>query len=183
MKTVVWSVRAKHAPAVVRYCKNCGMKSEFESSERFRVNAQQKKLDVWLIYKCLQCDSTWNLTILSRVSPGSIPPEQLHRFQNNDGDLAMRCATDYALIKRNGGRATMPEVEVLGEAVDLKEPTRLHIIPQYPVEIKLASLLRCQLGISRSAYDRCCASGSIRCVSGHDLKKGKLLTEMVLELA
>ncbi|MCD8268591.1 MAG: DUF1062 domain-containing protein [Parabacteroides sp.] len=33
------------------------------------MNSQKRNLDVWLIYRCLECDSTYNLTILSRTKP------------------------------------------------------------------------------------------------------------------
>jgi len=66
------------------------------------VNGQKKNLDVWLIYKCTVCNTTWNLTILSRIAPRSIPPELLTGFHENDPDLANRYANDAALIKRNG---------------------------------------------------------------------------------
>ena len=33
------------------------------------MNAQKRNIDVWLIYRCVECDSTYNLTILSRTKP------------------------------------------------------------------------------------------------------------------
>jgi len=66
------------------------------------VNAQKKTLDVWLIYRCSVCGATWNLTVLSRVAPRSLPPELLRGFQDNDPDLAARYASDRALLKKNG---------------------------------------------------------------------------------
>ena len=89
-------------PTVIRYCRKCGIRTEFASTESFRVNAQRKSLDVWLIYKCIKCNTTWNLTVLSRVAPGTIPPEMLRGFHDNNTDLAMIYATDKTLIKRNG---------------------------------------------------------------------------------
>jgi len=96
--------QASHAPAAVRYCKRCGIKTGFISSGAFRVNAQRKNLDVWLIYKCSACKTTWNLTVLSRVSPLSIPPELLRGFHENDPDIALSYANDIALIKKNGAK-------------------------------------------------------------------------------
>jgi len=52
--------------------------------------------------KCTKCNTTCNLTILSRVAPGAIPPELLRGFHENDTDFAMIYATDKTLIKRNG---------------------------------------------------------------------------------
>ena len=102
MKRKDRTAQAENAPTVVKYCKKCRKKAEFASSGAFRVNAQRKSLDVWLIYKCKKCNTTWNLTILSRVASGAIPPELLCGFLDNDTELAIRYATDIALIKRNG---------------------------------------------------------------------------------
>ena len=52
LRTVVWEVQYQTPPPAVRYCKKCGSQKEFVSSGQFRVNAQRKYLDVWLIYKC-----------------------------------------------------------------------------------------------------------------------------------
>ena len=75
----------------------------FISSGRFRVNAQKKSLDVWLIFKCSVCDSTWNMTVLARVNPRSISPDVLRGFHDNDPDLALHYGLDRGLIKKNGG--------------------------------------------------------------------------------
>ena len=170
------------APTVDRHCKRCGKKTAFASSGLFRVNAQQKSLDVWLIYKCATCDTTWNMTILSRVSPQSIPPELLESFHDNDAAVAMIYASDVALIKRNGGEPGSPVVEVDGPDVDLSIPVRIHMVTEHPTEIKLMALLRGKLGLSRSQLDRMCKDGTIRCLPEQDMKKCKLAGEIILEI-
>lgn len=69
MKKITWEVEYISRLPVIRYCKKCGKKTEYICSGLFRVNAQHKYLDIWLIYKCSNCDSTWNSTIYSRVNP------------------------------------------------------------------------------------------------------------------
>ena len=49
---IIWDIRYCDLPAVLRYCKKCRKKSEYICSGEFRVNAQQKVLDILLIYKC-----------------------------------------------------------------------------------------------------------------------------------
>lgn len=46
-----WIVTPQRLPAVIRRCPKCGQKTEFENSGRFRVNANGRLLDVWLIYR------------------------------------------------------------------------------------------------------------------------------------
>ena len=96
MKNRIRPAQLTNAPAAHSYCKHCKRKQPFICSGRFRVNAQKKSLDVWLIYKCLICGATWNLTVLSRVNPRAIPLELLQGFQDNDPELAAR----YALGKK-----------------------------------------------------------------------------------
>jgi hypothetical protein len=96
------TAQAENASIVVKYCKKCKMKAKFASSGLFRVNANRKNLDVWLIYKCIKCNTTWNLTVLSRVTTGSIPQDLLTGFHENDIELAKHYASDVALIKRSG---------------------------------------------------------------------------------
>ena len=83
------------------------MKAMFASSDLFRINANRKNLDVWLIYKCMKCNTTWNLTVLSRVTAGSIPQDLLTGFHENDIKLAKHYASDIALLKRNGAELVM----------------------------------------------------------------------------
>ena len=99
--------REENASTVVKYCKKCKTKTDFTSSGLFRVNANRKKLDVWLVYKCMKCNTRWNLTILSRVTTGSIPQDLLAGFHDNDIELAKHYASDVALIKRNGAELLM----------------------------------------------------------------------------
>ncbi len=175
-------MRIRNAPTVVRHCKKCGAKQPFRSSGAFRVNAQRKILDIWLIYKCAKCDTTWNLSILSRVHPQSIPPETLRGFLGNHPELALRYAMDSGWIRRNGGEPGLPEIEVWGEPIDISEPTRLRIVPQYPLTIPAATILRSKMGLSRSALDRLCADGTIRSALDEDLRRCKLSGEIIVEI-
>ena len=134
------------------------------------------------IYKCSVYDTTWNLTVLSRVNPCSILPKTLQRFYNNDPDLVMVCASDISLIKKNGGEPGLPAVDIDGITVDLTEPVRIHLSVNQPTEIRVLSVLREKLGISRNEIIRMCDSGRLRCVSGKDITKCKLADEIVIEI-
>lgn len=182
MKNVIWTARYLSTPTAVRYCKHCGAKTTFASSGLFRVNAQQKALDIWLIFKCAKCDTTWNLTLFSRVNPHCLSPNLLQGFHANDFELAMQYATDAALIKRNGAELGIPEVEILGEEIDLTEPIHIELTAEWPSEYKTAAALRSKLGLSRAEFERLCESGKIVCVSGQNLKKCKLSGTIIIEI-
>ena len=56
------------------------------------MNANGKRLDAWLIYKCRSCDSTWNRPILERRHVSTIEPRLLAALQASDPDLCRRLA-------------------------------------------------------------------------------------------
>ena len=73
---------------LVKNCPKCRKKTAFICSGKFRINAQKKLLDIWLIYKCSVCGKTWKASVFSRLAVASMPTKLLERFQNNDPDLA-----------------------------------------------------------------------------------------------
>lgn len=183
MKTILWQVEYTTCPAVMRYCKKCGAKTDFVSSELFRINAQQKNLDIWLIYKCAQCGSTWNLTIFSRVSPRSLPADMLEEFHGNDQSLARRYALDAALIRQNGGIPGLPGYKVTGRNVNGGETARVRIAPPCPSDLKVSAVIRQKLGLSRREWEGRLETGQIRSVSGLDLQKSRLQGEILVEIS
>ena len=75
-------------PEVIRKCPKCKKKTHFINTKRFRINANKNRIDVWLIYQCKKCKSTWNMTIYERVNPKKINSIEYEKFLNNDEDLA-----------------------------------------------------------------------------------------------
>jgi hypothetical protein len=141
----VWRVTALATPRVLRRCPRCDAERPFASSDRFRVNAQKKRLDVWLIYRCETCEDTWNLTVHTRVTPDDIG---LTPYQDNDITLAWRCAFDARLLARAGACASWPvpftvEASALSGLVTIDMP--------HPVGVRLDRLAAVALGVSRTA--------------------------------
>lgn len=87
--------------SVIRNCSGCGRKTHFVNSKKFRVNANGNKLDVWLIYRCVKCRHTYNLTIYERKRASAISKEEYERFLCNDEELAEMYGRDIQLFKRN----------------------------------------------------------------------------------
>ena len=104
MKTIRWRVAAAGAPTALRPCGACGAEAAFASTGQFRVNAQKKRLDVWLVYRCTTCGSVWNCAVTSRRGAKSLDGGLLERFSGNDPELALACALDVSLLKHNGAR-------------------------------------------------------------------------------
>ncbi len=86
----------------VRYrCSGCRKKMEFVNTGKFRVNANGNCVDVWLIYQCIKCKHTRNLTIYERMKPDRIPQEEYQLFLENDEGLAAEYGNDISFLKRN----------------------------------------------------------------------------------
>ena len=162
-----WRVLALRPPRALRPCAGCGGIRPFDPSGRFRVNAQKRRLDVWLVYRCARCDGTWNLEVLARVRPDAVDPEQLSRFHANDTEAALAVAFDTARLARAGAR-----VEAVGgyrvERADGPWPgpheggpaVRLELAT--PCAVRLERLLAAELGLSRAALRRLVEEGKLR---------------------
>ena len=174
MKTITWRVEAAAAPLAVRPCGKCGADAAFESTGAFRVNAQKKRLDVWLIYRCATCGSVWNSAVASRANPKAVDPGDLAGFQGNDAGLALRCALDAQLLKCNGARRGKVVFAVAGPDLEEGEAYRVEIDGGGLAGVRLAEVLRAKLGVSRSGLERLVETGCVRLVDGRDVLSAKL---------
>jgi hypothetical protein len=147
---VTWRISPERTPCVLRACARCGEPRRFGSSDRFRVNASGRKLDVWLIYRCERCDFTWNLTVVERSTPEAIGPERLRAFHENDRDTAWRCAFDEALLGRAGARID-GDVPVRVERAPLPVGTiAIRFEVALGVKVRLDRLLAAELAVPRA---------------------------------
>lgn len=180
MKKIVWEVRYISPPAVLKHCKKCGNSTEYISSECFRVNAQRKSLDIWLIYNCKKCKTSWNMTIFSRVNPQSLNLNLLEKFHSNDKELAMKYATNIEMVKHNGGGIIIPEYEINGKDFSLDDFIQLQITVPYPIPIKVSNVIRKKLNLSKKQYEEMIASERIKSAFGQDLQKCRLNGDIVI---
>lgn len=97
---VLWTIAPARAPQPKLFCSRCDAIRSFESSGRFRLNANGKRLDAWLIYKCDACDDTWNRPLLDRAPVGGLSGDLLQSLQSNDQRLARKIAFDVADLAR-----------------------------------------------------------------------------------
>ncbi|GAB3497305.1 DUF1062 domain-containing protein [Amycolatopsis cihanbeyliensis] len=95
-----WMVIPICLPLVRRRCHTC-TSERFRASGKFRVNANQKLIDAWLLARCTACGETAKLTFLERMNVRSIQPELLDRLHDNDPGLTAELLQDPALQRRN----------------------------------------------------------------------------------
>ena len=142
VRQIQWIIEPKTAPLYRRRCPKCGCMRSFCNSEKFRVNAHAKAVDVWLIYKCTHCDSTWNISLYSKTNPKAISRELFQRFLDNDRRLAWDCAFSRDVMRQNqitleeGGA----ELELAGERI---------LNPERPALIKVEYPFACEARVMR----------------------------------
>ncbi|MEX1657089.1 DUF1062 domain-containing protein [Streptomyces pseudovenezuelae] len=95
-----WVVMPTCLPLVLRRCHTCAS-DRFRADGRFRVNANHKLLDIWLLVLCTTCGETAKLTVLERTHVRSVRPELLDRLHDNDPALAAELLQDPVVRRRN----------------------------------------------------------------------------------
>lgn len=182
MKKLLWEVRLLSPPSAIRYCKACGKNTEFLCSESFRINAQQKHLDIWLIYHCAGCNTTWNLPLYSRIHPGKLPPNRLERFYQNDPALATEYAANTSILKQNGAKIGKLNYQITGSLPDWSEATQVVIHCKFPIKLKFSAILREKLSLSRDQLTQLADRGVIQCPDGQNPARVCLYGKIALRL-
>lgn len=185
--TYIWKVIPSSQPSVIRSCPKCGGHSEYESTGNFRVNANQSHIDVWLIYQCSKCKSTWNLELLSRVNSNTIKKELYLKYLGNDPELARYYAFDIATHSRNKSVLYYGNInyDIEGDRIalsELKESIRIEIICEYPLDLRLDKLLCRQLGLSREQVKKLSSTGKIDAEGIKDISKAKIKNGMLVNI-
>ena len=96
------TVVSSSTPTITWRCPSCHRPEAFASSDRFRANANGKLVDVWLIYRCVRCDATKNITVVERTPVRRVDPDLLRAAEANEAAVARRLARDVDLLRRNG---------------------------------------------------------------------------------
>lgn len=150
---VVWRVVPLEPPRVLRHCSRCERTCPFASTHKFRLNAQQRHIDVWLLYRCVHCDTTWKREIMARRRPQEIEAGLYQRFLHNDAATARSYAFD------TGGLPCESDADVRVErpAIDTDGgggPLRILLCVAHPTSVRLDRMLASELGLTRSELGR-----------------------------
>jgi hypothetical protein len=158
-----WVVMPTCLPLVVRRCSACASE-RFRANGKFRVNANHKLIDAWLLVLCTGCGDTAKLTVLERTQVRSVRPELLDRMHDNDPALAAEVLRDPVVRRRNRvaldwdgawrlatGGADLPDREVIDVSVRFAAP-----IPVRPVR-----LIAEGCGLPRAEVERLIEEGKL----------------------
>lgn len=151
---VRWTVVPQTAPQPWIACNGCGGQRPFKSSGKLRLNANGKKLDAWLIYKCTSCDKSWNRAIFERRSRRDFEPGVLDALQSNDANWVDRFAFDMDGLRCKTRRIDeFPDCEISKTVLrHCNDPANIQIslsVP-LPTALRLDRLLANELDLSRS---------------------------------
>src|ERR1700722_896249 len=96
-----WVVRRTRLPLLSLRCVDCRAQSATAGEGRFRVNANGKLLDVWLLVRCVSCDRTSKLTVHERAPVRSFDPAGLDGYHASDPELVASTLLDPQFARRN----------------------------------------------------------------------------------
>ena len=185
--TITWKVKVKNTPLLIKKGSHCDS-DRFYCSDKFRMNAQKKNIDVWLIYRCVKCDNTCNLTLLSRSKPDLIDKTLFQSFSMNDKDAAWKYAFSTEMERKNNLRLDYGSVEYevvpdtsLEDLLNLSnEVIKIYIKCEFEFDLKLSSLIRRCFSLSANQVKRMFDDGIIT-ISGnkppqkHKVKDGDMI--------
>jgi hypothetical protein len=184
-RKALWVVRELGLPAIVTACVSC-RSTRHHPTGKFRVNANGKLLDVWMLICCQQCGRTSKIPVHERIHVRALEHERLLMFENNDPAMVRHLAMDAALA----GKAVYQldwsgtwELETDMPFHELgRDPAPLEVVIRFelPAPIPIEKLLTAGFGLSRSAVRRMVDSGRIRLPMAIDAKAREDFTLFVI---
>lgn len=165
----IWEVKAKNTPLLKKKCNHCNS-NRFQCSDKFRLNAQKKNIDIWLIYRCVKCNNTYNMTVFSRIRTESISKEIFKKFSENNTEIAWQYAFSQEAIMKNNAEADWESVEyeisfqnLTIESLINRESDMISFQIQCPFDfnMRISTIIRTCLGLSSSKLNLLLASGAV----------------------
>lgn len=187
---VRWTLTPKTSPQPWIACSGCGCQKPFRSSGKIRLNANGKRLDAWLVYKCIDCDKTWNRTLFERRTVQDLGPSTLEALQGSDPEWVRAQEFDLDGLKRKAKRIDEPLDVIIRKQTILAASgwtlLDIEISAEFPVNLRLDRLLASELAISRSRLQALRDGGKLRAhpdrndVFRHKVKDG---VRIILDLS
>ncbi|MFB8084854.1 DUF1062 domain-containing protein [Streptomyces sp. col6] len=158
-----WAVMPTRLPLVLRRCHACASGS-FRPYGKFRVNANHKLLDAWLLALCTGCGDTTKLTVLERAHVRSVPPELLDRMHANDPALAAGLLQDGVVLRRNHVALDWTgawRLDTGGDARPDHEAIDVSVRFGARIPVRPLRLIADGFGLSRAEAERLLADGKL----------------------
>ena len=170
-----WVIRELGLPAIVKACVSCRF-TRHHATGKFRVNANGKVIDVWMLIRCEQCGRTAKIPVHERVYVQALERDRLLMLEGNDRSMVRDLAMDRSLAAQAAYRfdwtgtwkleAGMPSERGREDQGPLEVIVRFRL----PAPIRVEKLLMTGFGLSRSVVRDMVASGRIRLPMAIDAK-------------
>ncbi|MGH7287114.1 MAG: DUF1062 domain-containing protein [Myxococcota bacterium] len=164
LEIAVWRVEALALPTPLEHCARCAQPRSFVCSERFRVNANGGRLDVWLLYRCPACEGVRKLRVLRRARVAEIARAELDGYQADAPRLVRRWA--FA----NGTSAPLP-YRVIRPPLPECGALSARIVQPEPCGVRWDRFLARELGWSRGRVARAFREGALSLHPGASLAR------------
>ncbi|SHE41523.1 DUF1062 domain-containing protein [Pedobacter caeni] len=183
VKKFTWEVTPVNTPLYKKKCSKCRNSKLYYCSNKFRLNSQKKNIDVWLIYRCVNCDDTTNITILSRTKPGLIDKDLFRKFSDNDEETAWKYVFDADTIRRNRMEFDYSNVEytIIHDHTTLQDIGNMtedliefEVKSSFNLDLKLSHVIRKGFDISLNQLEKMLGAGVITVMPLCVLKKCKV---------
>jgi hypothetical protein len=151
-----WAVRRTRLPRLVLRCVDCPSERATTGAGRFRVNANGKLLDVWLLVNCVTCDRTSKLTVHERIAVSALPATRLAGYTANAPSFVAEVLLDPATARRNRFTLDWDGCWEL-HAPPVPEnawPWHVNVTFDDPVPVRPERLIARGLGLSRAEVAR-----------------------------
>src|SRR5262249_54715926 len=148
-----WFVRRTRLPLLSLRCMDCRSESATTGKGRFRVNANGKLLDVWLLVRCLSCDRTTKLAEHERVPVRSFDPAVLHGYTVTDPELEASRLLDPLLARRHHFTVDWTgawRLDTPPACLDEAWPVHVEVVFEDPIPVRPDRLIAQRLGLSRN---------------------------------
>ena len=151
---VTWTLHPQSPPRLWRHCGRCKQSRPFACSHKFRLNAQKKRIDAWLVYRCTACDRSWNCPVIERRTQKTIDPAVYAGLMANAPELVRRYAFDRDFLGRHADRIeTGNDLAVIKSAAGRPPAAPVAAVISIAAEqaspIRLDRLISVELGLSR----------------------------------
>lgn len=152
--SVRWTVTPLAAPRPRLFCSGCGHTETFESSGKFRLNANGKRLDAWQLYRCRRCRTIWKRPLIERRNLRKLAPDFLRALENNDPAVAETFAFDLQALRQHAREIEISselsvQKEIIGKQPAGAANLEILIALPYATALRTDRLLSKELGISR----------------------------------
>ena len=160
-----WTVRQSGLPAVVKPCQDCAGQRH-RPAGKFRVNANGKLLDVWLLLYCAACGRTSKVPVHERIQVHSLERARLLAYEANDPAVVRELAMSASLAAKNGYRLDWTgswELQKDTPCYSPDDPAPLTVLISFelPAPVRVERLLVLGLGLSRAEVRRMVADQRI----------------------